>query len=146
MNQPTDPDTAVAERASAAMHDDDALSRHLGMTVEACTPGASRLSLEVQAFMVNGHQLCHGGIIFCLADSALAHASNSYNERAVAAGCAIEFMAPGRLGDRLTAEAVEQARAGRNGHYDVRVTNQEGTLLALFRGRTRTIGGAIVDG
>lgn len=138
------PDADLAMRASRAMHADDHLAHHLGMHIEACSPGGARLSLRVEQHMVNGHDICHGGIIFSLADTALAHASNSYNQRAVAAGCSIEFMSPGKLGDTLTATATEQARAGRNGHYDVRVVNQNATLIALFKGRTRTVGGDIV--
>jgi acyl-CoA thioesterase len=133
----------AANRASATMHSADHLSRHLGIEVEGCTPGASQLSMQVQDYMVNGHNICHGGVIFTLADTALAHASNSYNLRAVAAGCAIEFMAPAHLGDQLRASATELATAGRNGHYDVRVENQDGQLIALFRGRTRTVGGEV---
>jgi acyl-CoA thioesterase len=94
--------------------------------------------------MTNGHSTCHGGFIFTLADSAFAFACNSYNVRTVAAGCVIDFMAPAYENDQLTAEAVEQAIAGRSGVYDVAVSNQNGQRIALFRGRSRQIGGEIV--
>jgi acyl-CoA thioesterase len=131
--------------ASAAMHKDDHFALHMGLDIEHSEAGASRLSLTVREEMLNGHAICHGGTIFTLADTALAHASNSYNVVSVAVSCAIEFVAPARLNDRLTATAEEQLKAGRNGVYDVRVVNQHDDLVALFRGKTRAIGGSIVD-
>jgi acyl-CoA thioesterase len=129
-------------RASAeAMWRDDSTSKWLGMKLEEVRPGYARLSMTVTANMVNGHKLCHGGLIFTLADSTFAFACNSHGQRAVAAGAEIEFLAPAYLGDVLTAEGVEQAHAGRRGVYDMRVTNQKGELIALFRGKSATIKG-----
>ena len=95
--------------------------------------------------MVKGHNLCQGGLIFTLADSTFAFACNSHNQRAVAAGCAIEFLAPAFLGDVLTAEGVEQALRGRTGVYDMKVTNQKSELIAVFRGKSATIKGLLVE-
>ena len=85
----------------------DKASRALGMAIAAIAPGAATLTMPVTETMVNGHGLCHGGYIFTLADSAFAFACNSYNQRAVAQHCAITFLAPGRLGDLLTARCRE---------------------------------------
>jgi acyl-CoA thioesterase len=95
--------------------------------------------------MVNGHQICHGGLIFTLADSAFAFACNTYNAATVAAGATIEFLAPGRLGDELTATAQEQSRSRRTGVYDVTVRNQRGECIALFRGRSHQTSGRIIE-
>jgi acyl-CoA thioesterase len=136
---------ALARATAEAMWRDDRASNWLGMKLEEVRPGYARLSMPVTENMVNGHELCHGGFIFTLADSTFAFACNSHNQRAVAAGASIEFLAPARLGDVLTAEGVEQAIAGRSGVYDMRVTNQRGELLALFRGKSAAIRGKLVE-
>ena len=131
----------TARSAAEAMWRADHASKSLGMKIEEVRPGYARLSMPVTANMVNGHRLCHGGLIFTLADSTFAYACNSHGARAVAAGATIEFLAPAYLGDVLTAEGVEQTLAGRRGIYDMRVSNQEGELIALFRGKSATIKG-----
>jgi acyl-CoA thioesterase len=138
------PDEA-ARLASQTMDAQDAAASFLGIEVEQCLPGFARLSFTVTPQMVNGHDMCHGGLIFSLADTAMAHASNSHNVPAVAVSCAIEFLSPGRTGDKLTATAQEQSLKGRTGIHDVRVCNQDDELIALFRGTTRKLKGAIVD-
>src|SRR5213076_3380253 len=92
-------------------------------------PGFARMTMPVRADMLNGHQSCHGGYIFMLADSAFAFACNSHNYNTVGAGCSIEYLLPGREGDLLSAEAVEQALGGKTGVYDVKVTNQDGRTI-----------------
>lgn len=131
----------TARTAAEAMWRADHASKSLGMKLEEVRPGYARLSMTVTANMVNGHKLCHGGLIFTLADSTFAYACNSHGARAVAAGATIEFLAPAYLGDVLTAEGVEQTLAGRRGIYDMRVSNQKGELIALFRGKSATIKG-----
>jgi len=140
----TEDELAIA--TAQVMWRDDNASKWLGIKVEEVRPGYARLSMAVTGNMVNGHNLCHGGLIFMLADSAFAFACNSHNQRAVAAGASIEFLAPAFLGDVLTAEGVEQAVQGRTGVYDMRVTNQKQQLIALFRGKSATIKGLLVDG
>jgi acyl-CoA thioesterase len=103
------------------------------------------MSMTVQHCQTNGHDICHGGVIFALADSAFAFACNSYNKVTVAQSNSITFTAPGKTGDRLTADAREVVRSGRSGTYDVTVTNQDGTVIALFRGLSRTISGTLFD-
>jgi acyl-CoA thioesterase len=94
---------------------------------------------------LNGHQTCHGGFIFTLADSTFAFACNSHNHNAVAAACSIEFLKPAHLGDELRTEGVEQVLSGRHGIYDVKVTNQRGETVALFRGKSAQIPGTVVN-
>ena len=135
----------LARACANAMWAQDRASRGLGMEIVAIAPGHAELAMTVTDAMVNGHDLCHGGFIFTLADSAFAFACNSRNARTVAQHCAITFIAPGKLGDRLSARAVERSRAGRSGIYDITVTRQDGTVIAEFRGHSRTIEGEWVD-
>jgi acyl-CoA thioesterase len=135
---------ALAETVAAAMFARDPASRGLGMTINAVGPGYASMSMTIRADMLNGHQSCHGGFIFTLADSAFAFACNSYNLITVGAACTIDYLAPGRLHDILTAEAVEQALNGKSGVYDVKVSNQEGRVIALFRGKSLRVAGEVI--
>ncbi|SIS76058.1 acyl-CoA thioesterase [Roseivivax lentus] len=131
---------ALAEACAAAMWAEDHASRGLGMRIDAVAPGCATLSMEITQAMVNGHGIAHGGFIFTLADSAFAFACNGYDNVTVAQSNQITYLAPGRLGERLTATAREVARPGRSGLYDVRVTNADGTVIAEFRGQSRSLG------
>ena len=133
-----DPQT-IADRVGTGMLAEDAASRGLGMKVEAMGPGYSRMAMAVRPEMLNGFKICHGGFITTLADSAFAFACNSYNELTLAAGIVVDFVAPAREGDVLTAEAREATLAGRTGVYDVKVTNQRGETIALLRGRSHRL-------
>ena len=115
------------------------------MRIEHVGPGTAVLSMAVTEAMVNGHGTCHGGFIFLLADSAFAFACNSHNQKNVAQNCQIAFVAPGRFGMRLVAEARERHRAERNGIYDVTVKSDAGELIAEFRGFSRAIPGTVVQ-
>ena len=137
---------ALAEATATAMYERDAASKGLGMRIVAMAPGYAKMTMTIRPDMLNGHETCHGGFIFALADSAFAFSCNSYNFNTVASGCTIDFLAPGRAGDVLTAEAVEQSRSGRTGVYDVTVTNQDGTRIALFRGKSYQIKGEVLEG
>ncbi len=116
----------------------------MGMELVSCEPGRAVIRMEVKALHLNGHHICHGGFIFTLADSTFAFACNSYNKAAVAAGCSIEFLKPGQLGDVLTCEGVEQTLSGRHGIYDMKVSNQRGEVIALFRGKSAQIQGTVI--
>ncbi|ARP95693.1 hydroxyphenylacetyl-CoA thioesterase PaaI [Bordetella genomosp. 13] len=140
---PADPQ-ALAEAVRETMYANDAASQGLGMEVVAIAPGHARVTMKVRADMLNGHKTCHGGFIFALADSAFAFSCNSRNVSTVASGCSIDFLAPGFEGDLLTAEAQERSLAGRTGVYDITVTNQDGRLVAVFRGRSYRIKGQVV--
>jgi len=131
----------LAERVAASMYARDTATHTLGIRIVHVGPGFAELSMTVRADMLNGHQICHGGFIFTLADSAFAYACNSYNLNTVASGCAIEFTAPARPGDVLAARAHERQLAGRTGVYDVEVANQRGETIALFRGKSYRIKG-----
>ena len=133
-----DPQT-IAERVGVGMLADDEASRGLGMKIEAMAPGCSRMTMTVRPDMLNGFRICHGGFITLLADSAFAFACNSRNELTVAAGIIVDFIAPAREGDLLTAEARELSLAGRTGVYDVKVTNQRGETIAFLRGRSHKL-------
>ena len=135
----------LAERVAAAMYARDTASKALGMTIVEVNAGHAELTMPVRADMLNGHAICHGGFIFTLADSAFAFACNSYNFNTVASGCGIDFVAPAREGDVLTARARERALAGRTGVYDVEVANQRGETVALFRGKSYRIKGHLVE-
>ncbi|RYY97269.1 MAG: hydroxyphenylacetyl-CoA thioesterase PaaI [Comamonadaceae bacterium] len=135
----------LAARVGAAMFAGDAASKDLlGMELLACAPGLARLRMTVREPMLNGHRICHGGLIFTLADSTFAYACNSHNKVTVAAGCSIEFLKPAQLGDVLTCDGVEQVLQGRHGIYDMRVTNQRGEVVAMFRGKSAQIQGTVV--
>lgn len=123
----------------------DRASREL-MQIELllCEPGRAVMRMVVRAEQLNGHQICHGGLIFTLADSTFAYACNSHNRNAVAAGCSIEFLRSARLGDVLTCEGTEQTLQGRHGVYDMRVSNQLGEVVALFRGKSVQIAGSVL--
>jgi len=135
---------AVAEASARAMYGQDRASQALGMRLVEIRPGYARLAMTVREDMVNGHQLCHGGLIFTLADSTFAFACNTYDVVTVASAASIEFLLPARLGDELTATADERSRSRRSGVYDVAVHNQQGDCVALFRGRSHQIGGNVI--
>jgi acyl-CoA thioesterase len=144
---PLSPDeaAALARRVAERMFENDRASHGLGMRIVDVGPGFARLAMTVRGDMVNGHAICHGGFIFALADSAFAFACNSYNFSTVAQGCTIEYVAPAREGDVLTAIGRERSLAGRTGVYDIEVSNQQGQTIALFRGKSYRIKGHIVE-
>jgi len=129
-------DIEIAQKCCETMWGNDVASQDLGMTIEVTEPGRAEARFEVRANMVNGYDICHGGYIFTLADSAFAFACNTYNRITVAAGASIEFVRPARLGDKLLASATEAHRGGRTGIYDITVTNQDDDVVAIFRGRS----------
>jgi acyl-CoA thioesterase len=134
----------VAELCAQALFAGDEASRHLGMRIEHVGPGSAHLRMTVRPDMVNGHGMCHGGIVFALADSAFAVACNTYNAVTVAAAASIDFLAPALVNDELTAQARELWRSKRSGIYEIAVSNQRGEPIALFRGRSHCTGGQIV--
>ncbi len=137
----------LAAAVGQSMFASDIASREtMGMQLLECKPGYAKLSMEVKALHLNGHKICHGGFIFTLADSTFAFACNSHNKVTVAAGCSIDFLKPGQLGDVLTCEGVEQTLSGRHGIYDMRVKNQKGEVVAMFRGKSAQIAGTVIAG
>lgn len=127
------------------MWDDDRAAQAAGIELIEVRPGYARLRMRVRPEQLNAVQVCHGGNVFMLADTSFAFACNSRNQKTLAAGASIDFVAPAHEGDLLTAEAVELHLGGRSGVYDVRITNQEGRLVALFRGRSAAIRGRYLE-
>ncbi len=134
----------LAQACAAHMYGNDAATRALGIELLDVRPGYARMQMPVRADMLNGHRTCHGGYLFTLADSAFAFACNSYNQVTVAAGCAIEFLAPAFEGELLVAEAIEQSRGSKTGVYDVTVTNPAGRKVALMRGKSHVWKGNVL--
>ncbi|WP_425097716.1 hydroxyphenylacetyl-CoA thioesterase PaaI [Tropicibacter sp. S64] len=132
-----------ATRSAEAMWENDKASQWLGLRIAEVGAGTATLTLTVEPHHCNGHAICHGGFIFTLADSAFAFACNSRNAVTVAQHNTISFIAPGKLGDTLTATAREVSLRGRSGLYDVTVTNQTGATIAEFRGASRAIQGQL---
>ncbi|TQV66728.1 hydroxyphenylacetyl-CoA thioesterase PaaI [Exilibacterium tricleocarpae] len=137
-------DKALAWDCARHLFDRDQASRALGMEIIDMGPGFARLTMAVREDMVNGHAIAHGGLIFSLADSAFAFACNSYDRNTVAQGCSIDFVRPGKLGERLEAVAEERARGGRTGVYDVTVFGAEQQVVAYFRGKCYEIRGRVL--
>jgi acyl-CoA thioesterase len=136
----------LAEAVGRAMYLRDRASQMLGMTLDSIAPGRAQMSMRVRPDMCNGHGICHGGLIFTLADSAFAYACNSYNINTVALGCTIDFMAAGKDGDTLTAVGEMRQQGSRTGLYDITLTDQDGQTIALFRGKSYRIKGAVLSG
>jgi acyl-CoA thioesterase len=135
----------LATKVGQAMFAADRATRDF-MQIElvSCEPGRAVTRMAVREPMLNGHAICHGGLIFTLADSTFAYACNSRNQATVASGCNIEFLKPAQLGDVLTCEGVEQVLQGRHGIYDMNVTNQRGDIVATFRGRSTQVQGTVM--
>ena len=136
----------LAQACAERMWAGDRASKEMGLELGAVTPGEAFVHLSVAPAMLNGHGVCHGGLIFAMADTAFAFACNSLNRQAVAMHCSISFIRKVRAGARLTAHAAQRASYGRNGIFDVSVADQQGVKVAEFRGYSRTIGGEWVSG
>lgn len=134
-----------AQRCADTMWASDETSQALGMQLLYVAPGAATLTMQVRKHMLNGHGICHGGMIFTLADSAFAFACNTYNQITVAQQNQITYLSPGKADEVLTATATETARHGRSGTYDVVVYGADDRQIALFRGLSRTIAGTHFD-
>lgn len=136
--QDSDDESRTAQRCAEQMYASDMASQELGIDVTVSDAGVAKAVMEVAPSMLNGHRVCHGGLIFALADTAFAFACNGYDQVTLAAGASIDFLRPARAGDTLTAVASEVHRGGRSGVYDVVVRNQSEQTIARFRGRSHT--------
>ncbi len=136
-------DLAIAKQCRDTMYAADVAVRALDIKVEVTGAGCAEAELEIRAEMLNGHEVCHGGYLFTLADTAFAYACNSYNLVTFAAGASIEFLRPAKLGDQIVAVATERHRGGRTGIYDVVLSNQDGAEVAVFRGRSHSTRGTL---
>ncbi|MDB4906836.1 MAG: thioesterase superfamily protein [Gemmatimonadetes bacterium] len=124
----------LARAVTSAMLAKDEFSRWLGITVLAVSPGSCTASMLVRPEMVNGFGVSHGGVTYSLADSALAFAGNTNGRVTLAIENSISYPAPVQVGDTLTAVATEESASNRLAFYTVRVTQQEGRTVAIFRG------------
>jgi len=129
-----------AQRCADAMYANDAASQALGIRVEVTRPGAAVARMTVRDDMVNGFDVCHGGLVFTLADTAFAFACNAYDRITYAAAAGIDFLRPALRGDDLKASACEDYRGTKSGFYTVEVRNQRDELVAMFRGRAADTG------
>jgi acyl-CoA thioesterase len=134
----------LARRVAERLRAREGTGQAWSIEIEEAREGYARISMTVREDMLNGHGFCHGGMIFALADTAFAYACNSRNLETVAQSATISFLAPGRRGDRLTAECREQALSGRSGVYCATVTNQTGERIAVFQGLSRASGRAVI--
>lgn len=141
---PTEAD-ALARKIADHLRAREGTGAAWNIEIEEAREGYARIAMVVRADMLNGHRICHGGMIFALADTAFAYACNSRNVETVAQNATIAFLAPGREGDRLVAEAQEQALSGRSGVYQVTVANQNGEKIAVFQGLSRSLGGSVIN-
>jgi acyl-CoA thioesterase len=137
-------ENALAARVAEAMFERDRASKSMGMEILEVRPGFAKLAFVVREDMLNGHDLCHGGFIFTLADSAFAFACNSRNDANVALQCSISFSKSARLGERLIATSQERVLGGRTGTYDGEVRGGDGSVIALFRGTSYRVKGHVV--
>jgi len=126
----------IARKRAAAMSATDAASKGIGISIEVTGVGKAEARVDVTADMINGFDVCHGGYIFTLADTAFAVACNTHDKVTVAGGASIDFLRPAKVGDQLLAIAMERHRGGRSGLYEVTVTNQNGEDVAVFTGRS----------
>lgn len=135
---------SLARRVADRLRAQEATAAAWNIEIEEVREGYARVAMVVREDMINGHSIAHGGMIFALADTAFAYACNSRNAESVAQNATIAFLAPGRLGDRLVAEAREQALSGRSGVYAIEVRNQKREKIAVFQGLSRSIGGKVL--
>ena len=140
------PEQRTAETVAEGLYNRDRAAQAMGVEIESVGPGYARLAMTVRADMLNGFAICHGGVTFGLADTAFAYACNARNEATVALSCDITYTAPAKEGDRLVAVARERSLHGRTGVYDIDVIDRTtDRTVALFRGKSYRIGGAVVE-
>jgi acyl-CoA thioesterase len=138
-------DNALARRIALHLHATEGVAETFGLVMEGAGVGWARCSMVVKESMTNGHKVCHGGVLFSLADNAFAWACNSRNVISFAQSAAISFIVPARIGEKLTALAREEAAEGRTGVYTVTITADDGRTIAVFHGLSRTAGGKVVE-
>jgi acyl-CoA thioesterase len=124
----------LATQVVDAMFNNDPFSQWLGIERLEDDAGRSILRMTVRREMLNGFGIAHGGITFSFADSAFAFASNSHGRKSVSIETSISHVAPVKEGDVLVATAEEESLSHKIGVYRVTIKNQEGKLVAIFKG------------
>jgi acyl-CoA thioesterase len=127
-------DKTVHEMATRLLENDPA-SQMLGIRIVQARHDHCEVSMEVTEIMTNGYDVCHGGFIFALADTAVAFACATEGKVAVSASSEIEFLASVKLGCKLIATADVIHHKGRNCFCNMTVRNDMGDLIALIHGR-----------
>lgn len=135
----------LALACADSMYERDVAAKSLDIGIDEVKEGYAVLKMRVRADMLNGHDVCHGGFIFTLADTAFAYACNSRNRVTLAQSCSIDFVKPAIEGDELSATAEERSQKGRTGVYDITVCDQQDEVVALFRGRSYSIKGEVIQ-
>lgn len=135
----------LARRIAAHLHRTEGVADLFGLIMVDAGLGWARCSMVVRENMTNGHKVCHGGVLFSLADNAFAWACNSRNVISFAQSAAISFISPAKIGEKVTAYAHEEANEGRTGIYTVKITAEDGRTIAVFQGLSRTAGGKVVE-
>jgi len=135
----------LAQHCAEMMQENDAASRALGIEIDVPAAGSAVARMTVREDMVNGFGICHGGMLFALADTAFAFACNAYNLVTVGGEASIRWLQPAKAGDRLTATASEERREGRHGYYSIHISNQDDEAVADFNGHCISIGKPLLD-
>jgi acyl-CoA thioesterase len=133
------------DQVAAALYERDPTAKAFGIELVEAHPDGATVRMTIRPEMCNGYEIVHGGMTFLLADSAMAFASCTSNETALATSAAIDWLAPARAGQVLTATAARAGEAGRTTVWDIEVTTDD-TAVALFRGRTRRVGTPVIEG
>ncbi len=133
-----------AKASAAHMLERDACSERLGIAIDVRAPGKVIATMVVTSELVNGFGVCHGGIVFTLADTAFAFACNAYNDETLSVSANIEWLKSVHEGDTLTAVASEDTKSGRHGYYTVNVHNQDDVLVAIFHGHSVSRGKPLI--
>ncbi len=123
----------------------DLFSQWLGITAIEIKDGYSKIKMTVRPEMINGFGIVHGGIAFSIADSAFAFACNNRNNLSVALDTSINFIKPVNVNDELVAEATEIHNGRSTGLYQVKITNQHGHEVAIFKGTCFRTGKSLID-
>ncbi|MDH3533322.1 MAG: hydroxyphenylacetyl-CoA thioesterase PaaI [Gammaproteobacteria bacterium] len=134
-----------AQRCAEKMYANDKASQKLGIEIEIPEPATAVATMRVHNDMLNGFDVCHGGLVFTLADTAFAFACNAYDRLTLAAAANIDFLRPAVRGDELVATATEDYRGQKTGFYTIRVRNQRDELVAVFRGRSVSKTESVLD-
>jgi len=135
----------LAEAAARDMHARDAVAQALGINILTVSPGRASAQMLVRPDMLNCHGMCHGGMIFTLADACFGFACHSRNHNTVGQHTETSFILPVVPGTVLTATAEERASTGRSSIYDITVSDDRGRVVTLFRGHARQIAGKVIE-
>lgn len=126
----------IAQEIAKTFNSRRTFDRFLGFEFVSMGVGSATMKVKITEDMVNVYGSTHGGVVFALADAVFAYACNSRNIVSVASGCSIDYLAPSFPGDILTATGEFQGGRGRQGIYDIMITNQNDQLIATFRGKS----------